>query len=290
MTTIPLIENLVFEGGGAKGAAYAGCLPVLDHLGVYPHIRNIAGTSAGAITAALLATGGGTEGLTDAVKHTRFGKFISDPFGLIGDSVRFVKDYGVHTGRPFVKILKGYFKRFCGDANVTFAQLAKMADKDPVRFKRLTVVSSNIHQQTSVAFSAETFPSLPIWKAVRASMSIPFIFEPVEIDNEMYVDGGMAWNYPIDIYDEIKIDKTTGERIQIRNPKTLGFFLSDHHSQSVAPPPDRIRSVASFAIAIAEYLNETANRAHIHPDDRTRTVCIDDLGVSATVHRTVIRS
>src|SRR5579864_920356 len=50
-------QNLVFEGGGVRGVAYAGALDVLDRAGILSQIQAVAGTSAGAITAALVALG-----------------------------------------------------------------------------------------------------------------------------------------------------------------------------------------------------------------------------------------
>ena len=51
------VVNLVFEGGGAKGALYAGILKVLEEKGIYKGVRNIGGSSAGGIIAFLLAIG-----------------------------------------------------------------------------------------------------------------------------------------------------------------------------------------------------------------------------------------
>ena len=51
------IEGLVMEGGGAKGAAYVGALLALEERGVLRHIKRYAGSSAGAMTACLLAVG-----------------------------------------------------------------------------------------------------------------------------------------------------------------------------------------------------------------------------------------
>ncbi|AGK51166.1 patatin-like phospholipase family protein [Burkholderia thailandensis MSMB121] len=60
----PEIENLVLSGGGAKGAAYPGAVVALEAQGVMSKIRSISGSSAGAITAALLASGISSEHFT----------------------------------------------------------------------------------------------------------------------------------------------------------------------------------------------------------------------------------
>lgn len=55
MTGFGGVTNLVFEGGGVKGVAYCGALHELDSQGILPAVTSVAGTSAGAITAALVA-------------------------------------------------------------------------------------------------------------------------------------------------------------------------------------------------------------------------------------------
>jgi NTE family protein len=74
-------RNLVFEGGGVKGIAYAGALEVLEKENILPDIKRVAGTSAGAITATLLALGAKSSDIADIVGHTSFRKFMDDSFG-----------------------------------------------------------------------------------------------------------------------------------------------------------------------------------------------------------------
>ena len=50
-------ENLIFKGGGAKGAIYPGAIRALEVKGVMPYIKRFAGASAGSLIAALLAAG-----------------------------------------------------------------------------------------------------------------------------------------------------------------------------------------------------------------------------------------
>ena len=71
-------KNLVFEGGGVKGIAYAGALQVLEAQGVLPDIRRVAGTSAGAIVASLVALGAGSSDVADVVGGTHFREFMDD--------------------------------------------------------------------------------------------------------------------------------------------------------------------------------------------------------------------
>lgn len=83
-------RNLVFEGGGVKGIAYAGALSEIDigsHRGILKEIIRVAGTSAGAITATLVALGADGQYVRDVVGNTQFGKFMDDSFGVQGCDV-----------------------------------------------------------------------------------------------------------------------------------------------------------------------------------------------------------
>ncbi|HAY88229.1 MAG TPA: patatin, partial [Bacteroidetes bacterium] len=51
------IENLVFKGGGVLGIAYAGAIEILENEGILTQVQRTAGTSAGAVAAALISLG-----------------------------------------------------------------------------------------------------------------------------------------------------------------------------------------------------------------------------------------
>lgn len=281
-----LIENLVFEGGGTKGAAYVGCMNVMDDMGLLRPVKRVAGTSAGSITAALLACGSGSAGLASAIAETDFSSFVDDKGWIFRDIYRLFRHYGLHTADPFVAVLKKYIKRYGGDSELTFAQLdQKIADNPDGPFKHLTVVASNLTRQRAQVFDAKRSPNLPIWKAVRASMSIPVIFEPFKINGDFHVDGGLSWIYPIDVYDKTIVEKD-GDVIHDRNPNTLGFYLEEQDLVKKGPEFNphnvKINSLKSFVLAMVDYMMTTANSKHLHPDDVSRTIFIDDLGVSGT--------
>lgn len=285
MSTTP-IENLVFEGGGTKGAAYAGCMQVMDHLDLLKDVKRVAGTSAGSITATLLACGCGSDGITKVVHDTDFRNFIFDKGGFLCTISRFLFRYGMHSGDPLVKKIKKYIKQFGGNEELTFSQLDELALSQPEKYKQLTIVASNVTTQKPEIFNSKKNPNLPIWKAVRASVSIPVIFEPINIDGDLFVDGGLSWIFPIDIYDTVILKKENGDEYYERNPATLGFYLEQQNlvkkGKDYNPPMIKIDSLKSFYYGMFGFLLENANADHLHPDDIARTVFIDDLGVSGT--------
>ena len=76
-------RNLVFEGGGVKGIAYGGALEKIDELNILSGITRVAGTSAGAIAASLLALGYDSRSFSKIISETKFNKFQDNTFLFI---------------------------------------------------------------------------------------------------------------------------------------------------------------------------------------------------------------
>jgi NTE family protein len=206
--------NLVFEGGGVKGVAYAGALQVLEEARILGRVRAVAGTSAGAITAALIAVGYTPTELETILLTLDLTTF--EDGGLEGP-VRLVEKYGWYRGDAFLDWLRDRVAEKLGSAATTFAELAASRQVD------LRVVATNVSTGVPEVFSAATTPDVSVAEAVRMSMSIPFFFAAVRTPAGVYVDGGATWNYPIEIFDGAGADWGT-----------LGF-----HLDSPGPPRHR---------------------------------------------------
>jgi predicted acylesterase/phospholipase RssA len=100
------------------------------------------------------------------------------------------------------------------------------------------------------------------------SGSFPLFFAAVEQGGDVYVDGGVQRNYPIDAFDpKGGVDEAT-----------LGFVLEN----TGAPPPDRpVRDLPEYAEALLESILDVQTVAlSTDPPDLERTVVVDDLGIS----------
>ena len=283
------IRNLVFQGGGVKGSAYAGAVEVFANAGMLGEVQHIAGTSAGAITATLLACGAGHAGLMEAVRTTAFGSFLDAGWGLIDDAARLVRHYGVCRGAHFADLLGDQIARYAGSRDLTFAELANLAEREPGRYANLYVVTSNLTKQSAEVVCVDNHPDMPIWQAVRMSMSIPFIFEPVEVGGHLYVDGGLSWNYAIDLFDHPEgcRHEAMPHLGNPRSDETLGFILepkplAEAGVRDWSAVPATTDNIIHYAASVMGYMSEVANQQHLHADDVARTVFIDDLGVRST--------
>src|SRR5918996_4748949 len=101
--------DLVFEGGGVKGIGLAGAFAALEQRG-FEH-RSVAGTSAGAITAALVAAGYSSAELDEILLEVPFADFKDegweDRLPLVGRAVGLLRDRGIYEGRFFQDWITG---------------------------------------------------------------------------------------------------------------------------------------------------------------------------------------
>jgi len=291
-------RNLVFEGGGVKGIAYAGAIQVLENEGILPDIRRVAGASAGAITAALLAIGASAADIEEIVGQTQFRKFMDDSFGVIRDIDRLIHDFGWFKGDAFSSWIKKQIYALSGAGELTFRELQERGKSKDGRCRELYVVGTNLSTQLEQVYSAENTPDVPIWQAVRVSMSIPLFFAAVKTQGDVLVDGGVTWNYPIDLFDDkrFKPAKGAGDPVEyptkydnnhIYNKETLGFRVDTKDEIKAEKdrwrrPSKPIENFLDYSGALVGFVLDMANKAHLHTNDWHRTVFIDGLGVRTT--------
>lgn len=219
-------------------------------------IKRVAGTSAGSIVAMLVAMGATAAKVGEIVGGTSFNKFKDK--NLLG----LFRKYGIYKGDALRKWLQTQASVLLGSggAGVTFEQLPHID---------LTVIGTDLTGQAPAVFSRSTTPKMSVVEAVRISASIPLFFCAVRDGGSVYVDGGVSWNYPIDIFDQDTPDKS----------KTLGFKLA---GDAQLPPATNINDLKDYVEALLSFMLDQLNQAHVHSGDEERTVFIPALGVRAT--------
>jgi NTE family protein len=209
-------QNLVFEGGGVRGLAFTGALQVLDSFRVLDGIRNIAGTSSGALQAALLASGNSVSGVRKLIGELNIQKFNDGHFSILGGGIRLRKNYGYYRGHSLNSWIGGVLESSTGKADLTFHQLDSLTKTDR-KFRHLYVVVTDLTHQRPWVLSHLNVPDMLIRDAVTASCSIPFYFEPLAVtatgarlpdgttdSNAIYLtDGGLSANFPYWVFDSI---------------------------------------------------------------------------------------
>ena len=195
-----VIKNLVLSGGSFRGYCYLGVLKYLNenHPDFYENLENIVGVSIGSIFGSLVCLGYKGEDLIKIFCEVDEEKFRN----ITSESIlNFFDTFGLDDGEKLIKLIGILFKGKGFDINTTFKQLF---DTTKVN---LTIVGCCLNKTKEVHFNHETYPEMQVLKAIRISTSIPFFYEPVNFEENLYVDGGIVNNFPIEIFDE-NLDET----------------------------------------------------------------------------------
>jgi len=292
-------KNLVFKGGGIRGIAYAGVLEVLDEEGILQQIERVAGTSAGAIAAMIvsfrLSVSESLE-LVSSLDYTAVRRagaresvrpFSFRPARLLPDEAicydRLVSEYGWYSSDFLYRWFKEVIAAQCGGNGL--ATFAEFRDRG---FRELYVIASNLTKRRAEVFSAKTTPDVAVADAIRMSISIPLFFAALRFDGkqfgkgDLYVDGGVYDNYPIEIFD--------APEYAVGNPwyqgginwETLGCFLYPQHNEGeLYQEPKNLRSYIRMALGNIYQAHEVMVYENSLVDQR-RTIKILDCGVAST--------
>src|SRR4051812_42283829 len=179
--------DLVLEGGGVKGIGLLGAASLIESKGYT--FRRCAGTSAGAIGSSLIAAGMPDAERQETMRSIDYSKFqdgtLLDRAGWVGKGLEVILHQGIYRGDYFHKWISDQLAR----CNVhTFRDLPYEDDGlAPERRYRLVVVVSDVSRGRMVRLPWDYHEygldpaEQPVADAVRASMSVPFFFRPVEL-------------------------------------------------------------------------------------------------------------
>lgn len=224
----------ILDGGGVKGAALAGCLKAADQRGV--EFVGYGGTSAGAVVALLAAVGYTAQELEHVVvDEIEFTRFLDDDGVALGDLQRLGDSLGasrwnlLRAGYALLarrRLLAAVanklglyhaarLRRFLLEK--VRQKVAALRNHDDITFddlkragcRPLKVVASDVRLGKAVTYSGSGGADRngSVIDAVRASMSYPFVFQPVKAGSTYLVDGGLSSNLPVHLFaDETKLD------------------------------------------------------------------------------------
>lgn len=205
--------GLVLSGGGAKGLAHIGVLKVIDSLGV--KIDYIAGTSMGAIIGGLYASGYSGNQLDSIFQQIDFNKLINDDLPRASKAF-FERDnsekYAVTL--PFDN-LKVKLPSALSRGQNTYSLLSRLTlhVSDITNFNQLPIpffcIATNIETGRQMALETGN-----LTQSIMASGALPSLFQPVKIKDEVFIDGGVVNNYPIDELRAKGLDVIIGVDVQ----------------------------------------------------------------------------
>ncbi len=224
-----MITHIYFSGGGLKGIAYLGVLRYLYIENKIKHIKYAAGTSIGAWFATVLALKIPIEFLEDEISNL-IKKFPQSMSINKNNLSNLFTNNGVLSNRflmyPIIKYLQ--------NDNINFIEFVKRTGVN------LYINAVNVNTSKMKVFCLENTPNVSILEAIQASMSIPFIFEPVYIDGEYFIDS-------IADYMEVFKDVEKHTLLNVLLPQSS-------HSHVIEYPKDSIIMFANFLLRVGEIM------------------------------------
>jgi NTE family protein len=283
--------DAVFEGGGVKGIGLVGALKPFEDNGY--SWKSISGTSAGSIVAALVAVNYSAEEIKKLMLQLDYKK--------IADKNAF--NIPIFSSTRNLLFKKGVFKgdylkdwidealcsklKFTNKRKVTFGNLIIEGENGVLlnnnKYKRkykLHIIATDISNGKMLILPEDIAEygicpdDLEVSSAIRMSISIPYFFQPVNLNNikdnkkSLIVDGGVLSNYPVWLFDVNGIPRWP----------TIGFKLGG----SKELREHKITNILNFTSSIIETMLEAQDDIHIREMDYLRTVKINSLDIKTT--------
>ena len=252
--------GVALSGGGTKAGAHIGVLRVLDEYRV--PIDYIAGTSAGAIIGSLYASGLSPDEIEAAVAGIDWDDMLNDnppradlPFRRKRDSFNYLVKYRPGYNDGELTLPMGFIH---GQKVTQFFRRHFQENADTRNFDALPI-PLRVVATDLVSGQAVVIGSGDLALAVRASMSIPVFFTPVEIEGRRLIDGGPANNLPIDVVRQMGADIVIA--VDITAP-----LLVDDELDSVLSVADQMTNILTQRTVQERIATLTMDDILIRPD------------------------
>lgn len=232
--------DIVFSSSGTRAPCFIGGLEAILDKGY--HIHRIAGSSGGAIIAASYALGANTEEMRKIALNAPYEKFrdfkIKNLLNLHNPSV--------YTGQE----LDNYYQNVFGDATLSDFKI-------DCRICVVTIIGKE-----RKIITRETHPNLFVWKAVRMSSTIPFIFPYLKLDGQAVTDGGL-YTQIADIFP----DRT--RPVMCLRPR------ADHEiKKSIQDIKVHKLFIWDYLKIVVEYFLDAIDNQHVPVDEWNKTILI----------------
>lgn len=272
MMVIFMFADAVFEGGGVKGIGIVGAVCCLEEMGY--HWKRLAGTSAGAIIAALLASGYSGLEIKNILLKIDYKKLLDksriQSIPALGKPLGFIFEKSIYNGKAFEDWIEGLLKE---------KKITKFRDVYINGEYRLKIIASDITKKQMLILPDDLVKywidpmNFSISRAVRMSIGIPFYFKPVCLKGKegdsIIVDGGILSNYPVWIFDVIGAPRWP----------TIGFKLVEPDLQF----KESLKTgIISYTLDIVRTMLEEDDARYIKNENFIRTISIPTMGIKTT--------
>ena len=187
------IDTLILSGGGPSGIAYLGVFYALFENKIIDkelsNIKEIITTSVGIMFSIFLLLKIDLKMVYKITENFDNSTILDNKNISIND---FLVDFGLYSNHMIQKMIKSTLKNILQKDDITLQELYELTNI------KLSVKVFNVSLKQIQYISYETNPDLNISLLAMMTTAIPFVFKPVEYNNEKYVDGGLRGHFPIE--------------------------------------------------------------------------------------------
>lgn len=210
---------LCFSGGGIKGVAYVGVFKKIEEIikqrniaEIQPDFNNetceiplfnintICAVSVGTIFSLIYLLGYTYIEMLEEVLLKKFETLKNVKI------MNFVNKYGLDSGELLINWVKELMVRKKIDPEITLNSFFEQTNVD------FQIMATNLNKYCFKKFNYKDTPNVKVLDAIRMSISIPFIFTMEKYEGDIYVDGAMIDNYPINLFQN-NLDNVLGFKL-----------------------------------------------------------------------------
>ena len=206
--------SIVLSGGSANSIAFLGAYKALYEVGIIKNLKNLAGCSAGSLTAIFYVFKLCPAKLIDIFTTMDFNQFLDSSSCCVFDVLRVLLSYGWYKGDIIEQFVNDFLFKQTGLHCVTLLQLYEITKV------HLKITVYNDTYSRVEYWDYLTQPEITVSLAVRCSCAIPGFYAAKTVDNSVYIDGAVEQYFPLDVFNKTPLDK-----------HTLGLVLKDKETQ-----------------------------------------------------------
>jgi NTE family protein len=213
-----MYRRIYLCGGGMVGICNVGVLQELDAKGYLPLLKEYIGISSGALQALIFASGYTLAQGFEILKMDF--QQVTEPDFAPG----WLLNMGYDTGNRLLRFVQALLKERGLKELITFRDLFAATGKSFRTF------ATDMNLATLVEFSKEKTPDYPVAYAARASMSLPYYFQPFKcpLTGTLYNDGGIITNFPMSYLTEEERQETLAVNIPYAPDPNPAIELQDY--------------------------------------------------------------
>ena len=224
--------------------------------------------------------------------NLRIQSFNDGRWIFFGGFHRMLNRFGWYRGDAIETWVENLIKQKTGISGLTFLQLHNLHLSDN-RYKDLYITATNLTQQKLTVFSWNTYPTMSVSTAVRASISVPLYYNALFLDAEgkkvdpkkvraydVFVDGGVVANYPLSLFDQPGKPNEHTLGLKLERPEQLEQFK---HSRDIAPFP--VHNFKSYVGSLYNIMLEGMSRDSSFSTEASRTIYISTGNITPKVRK-----